>query len=123
MPHGKVCYIEMPATDAHASGDFYAKIFGWNVRTRGDGEVAFDDSTGNVSGSWIPKPLTGGHEAMTTYIMVDSIAEVQKKIVATGGKIVTPYTPIGNSSAGFAIFQDPAGNAMGLYQEGAGRNA
>jgi len=123
MPHGKICYVEMPAKDARASADFYAKIFGWTVRTRGDGELAFDDSTGNVSGSWIPKRLTAGHEAMTTYIMVDSIAEAQKKIVAAGGKTVTPYTPIGDSGSGFAIFQDPGGNAMGLYQEGAGRNA
>ena len=38
------------------------------------------------------------------------------------GKIRTPYTPIGNNGAGFAIFLDPAGNVMGLYQEGASRN-
>ena len=117
MPHGKICYIEMPAKDARASADFYSKIFGWNVRTRGDGELAFDDSTGNVSGSWIPKTV------MMTYIMVDSIAEAHKKIVAAGGAIVTPFTPIGPGGDGFAIFKDPAGNAMGLYQEGSGRKA
>jgi|SRR5437588_114311 len=125
MPHGKICYIEMPAKDARASADFYSRIFGWNVRTRGDGELAFDDSTGNVSGSWIPPRSTGGAEAMTTYIMVDSIAEALKKVGAAGGKIRTPFTSIGNDGAGFAIFQDPAGNAVGLYQEAptAGRNA
>jgi predicted enzyme related to lactoylglutathione lyase len=125
MPHGKICYVEMPAKDARASADFYSMIFGWNVRTRGDGALAFDDSTGNVSGSWIPERLSGGEEAMMTYIMVDSIADAQKKIVAARGKIRTPFTPIGNDGAGFAIFQDPTGNAMGLYQEASpsGRNA
>jgi len=114
MPHGKICYIEMPAQDARASADFYSKMFGWNVRTRGDGELAFDDSTGNVSGSWIPQRSTGGAEAMMTYIMVDSIADTQKKIVAAGGKMLAPFTPIGPGGDGFAIFKDPAGNAMGL---------
>ncbi len=54
MPHGKICYIEMPAKDAGASAEFYSQIFGWNVRTRGDGEIAFDDTTGAVSGTWVP---------------------------------------------------------------------
>lgn len=123
MPHGKICYVEMPAKDARASADFYSKIFGWKSRTRGDGELAFDDSTGNVSGSWIPERSTGGTEAMMTYIMVDSIAEALKKIGAAGGKTVSPFTPIGDSGSGFAIFKDPAGNAIGLYQEAPGRNA
>ena len=31
---------------------FYSSIFGWKVRTRGDGELAFDDP-GGVSGTWV----------------------------------------------------------------------
>src|SRR5882762_1568708 len=115
MPHGKICYLEMPAKDARKSADFYSKIFGWKVRTRGDGELAFDDSTENVSGVWIPEESTGGDEAMMTYIMVDSIADALKKIVTAGGKTLKPFTPIGGGGNGFAIFKDPAGNTIGLY--------
>jgi len=32
---------------------FYRKVFGWNIRIRGDGSVAFDDAVGEVSGSWV----------------------------------------------------------------------
>src|SRR5437870_11004566 len=35
-----------------ASAEFYSTIFGWKVRRRGDGELAFDD-TGGVSGTWV----------------------------------------------------------------------
>ena len=52
MPHGKICYLEIPAKTAEASADFYSSIFGWKVRKRGDGELAFDDPSG-VSGTWV----------------------------------------------------------------------
>ena len=50
MAHGKICYLEIPANSADASAQFYSSIFGWTVRTRGDGEIAFDDG-GGVSGT------------------------------------------------------------------------
>ena len=52
MPHGKICYLEIPANRPEDSAHFYSDIFGWKVRERGDGNLAFDD-TGGVSGTWI----------------------------------------------------------------------
>ena len=52
MPHGKICYLEIPANRAEDSARFYSDIFGWKVRERGDGNLAFDD-TGCVSGTWV----------------------------------------------------------------------
>jgi predicted enzyme related to lactoylglutathione lyase len=49
MGNGKVCYIEMPAADIKTSASFYQSVFGWNIRTRGDGSVA-DDGVGEVRG-------------------------------------------------------------------------
>ena len=46
MPHGKICYLEIPANRAEDSARFYAEIFGWKVRERGDGNLAFDDTGG-----------------------------------------------------------------------------
>jgi hypothetical protein len=45
MPHGKICYLEIPANRAEASAAFYSSIFGWKVRERGDGNLAFDDAS------------------------------------------------------------------------------
>src|SRR6185369_16342067 len=50
--HGKICYLEIPANTAADSANFYSSIFGWKVRERGDGNLAFDD-TGSVSGTWV----------------------------------------------------------------------
>src|SRR5262249_32580573 len=35
--HGKICYVEMPASDPARSAEFYRAVFGWTIRTRGDG--------------------------------------------------------------------------------------
>ena len=47
--NGKICYIEIPAVDIDASAAFYTEVFGWAIRTRGDGRKAFDDGV-EVSG-------------------------------------------------------------------------
>ena len=115
MPHGKICYVEIPATTPAASAEFYSRIFGWKVRRRGNGELAFDDS-GAVSGTWVAENERTAGEQVRTYIMVDSIAATLKQIEAAGGRVVTPRTAIGPGGA-FAIFADPAGTEFGLYEE------
>ena len=94
MPHGKTCYLEIPANRAEDSARFYSDIFGWTVRERGDGNLAFDD-TGGVSGTWGKEGDRTPDERTRTYIMVDSITESLKRIEEAGGKVITPRTDIG----------------------------
>jgi hypothetical protein len=116
MPHGKICYLEIPANAAQDSATFYERIFGWKVRTRGDGNLAFDD-TGGVSGTWVKESDRTPDETTRVYIMVDAIADTLKHIEAAGGKVRTPRTEIGAGTGAFAIFTDPVGNEFGLYEE------
>jgi uncharacterized protein len=116
MPHGKICYLEIPANTAQASADFYSGIFGWKVRRRGDGELAFDD-TGGVSGTWVKESDRTPDERTRTYIMVDAITETLQRIQAAGGRVLTPRTDIGVGMGAFAVFADPVGNEFGLYEE------
>ncbi len=115
ISNGKVCYIEMPAIDINASASFYKKVFGWNVRQRGDGQLAFDDGVGEVSGTWVTGRRASTDPGLLIYIMVDSVAATVDEIVANGGKIVQP---IGMDAPEItARFSDPAGNVIGLYQQ------
>lgn len=52
IPNGKVCYLQIPSDTIAASASFYRKVFGWNIRTRSDGSVAFDDVPYGVTGTW-----------------------------------------------------------------------
>src|SRR5437899_2195932 len=113
--NGKICYIELPATDIARSADFYQRVFGWNIRKRGDGSTAFDDTTGQVSGAWVLGRPPSSAPGYLFYVMVDSVAATLDTIVASGGEVVQP---IGADAPEItARFRDPAGNVVGLYQE------
>jgi predicted enzyme related to lactoylglutathione lyase len=104
----------MPALDIRHSAAFYEKVFGWVIRRRGDGSVAFDDTPGEVSGTWITgrAPAAPG---LLVYIMVDSVAKTWDAVIANGGEIAQP---IGADAPEIrARFRDPAGNVIGLYQD------
>ena len=117
MPHGKICYLEIPAVTEEASARFYSSIFGWTTRKRGDGALAFDDTTGGVSGTWVKESDRTPDEQTRIYIMVDNIADSLQKIQAAGGRVVTPRTDIAPGAGAFAVFADPAGSEFGLYEE------
>src|SRR5256885_683976 len=117
MPHGKICYLEIPAKTAEASADFYSNIFGWKVRKRGDGALAFDDS-GCVSGTWVKESDRTPDERTRTYIMVDSIADTLKRIQTAGGRVLTPRTDIGPGMGAFAALKRSSGGMEALLKLG-----
>ena len=113
--NGKICYVEMPATDVRRSAEFYENVFGWRIRKRGDGATAFDDTTGQVSGAWRtdrpPSPTPG----LLIYIWVDNVEETIEDVKRAGGQIVQEIG--GDPGEITARFRDPGGNVIGLYQE------
>jgi uncharacterized protein len=118
LANGKICYIQIPAVDISRSADFYAKVFGWELRQRSDGHTAFDDTTGEVSGEWVTGRRASSEPGLLFYIMVDSVAATIEHVMAHGGELVQP---IGADAPEItARFRDPGGNVIGLYQEPSG---
>jgi hypothetical protein len=113
--NGKICYIEMPAVDIARSSEFYHQIFGWTLRQRGDGQTAFDDAVGAVSGTWVLGRPPAAAPGLLLYVMVDNAAETLEAIVARGGQIVQPLGQ--DAPEVTARFRDPAGNVIGIYQQ------
>ncbi len=113
--NGKICYIEIPATDVQRSAAFYEAVFGWRIRQRGDGATAFDDTTGEVSGAWVLGRPASPEPGLLVYIMVDDVAAAADVVIANGCETVQP---VGADAPEItARFKDPAGNVIGLYQE------
>lgn len=113
--NGKICYLEIPATDIARSADFYRRVFGWRTRQRGDGALAFDDAVGEVSGTWVLGRPPASVPGLLIYIMVGDAAATCDAVVANGGEIVQA---IGADAPEItARFRDPAGNVLGIYQE------
>jgi uncharacterized protein len=112
---GKICYIEIPATDVEQSAEFYRRAFGWQTRQRGDGSTAFDDTVNEVSGTWVLGRPVATEPGLMVYIMVASAARSIEAIRSAGGEIVHHVDPRAREVV--ATFRDPAGNLIGIYQQ------
>jgi uncharacterized protein len=111
---GKLYYVEIPARKVEESAAFYREVFGWNIRTRGDGATAFDDGAGAVSGTWTTGLTPIDDPGFRLYISVEDAVAATERIEAAGGTIVTAADP---SVVDFvAYFRDPAGNLLGIHQ-------
>ncbi len=114
IANGKICYIEIPATDIARSAEFYKQVFGWSIRQRGDGSTSFDDTTGQVSGAWVLGRPPSSQPGLLVSIMVDDAAKTLEAITANGCEVVQQ---IGADAPEItARFRDPGGNVIGLYQ-------
>jgi uncharacterized protein len=115
LGNGKICYIEMPATDIARSAEFYKNVFGWNVRRREDGSVSFDDGVRQVSGVWVLGRTPLGIGGLMVHIMVDDMEKTISAVKREGCSIVQP---VGADAPEItAKFRDPGGNILGIYQE------
>lgn len=115
LGNGKICYLEIPAVDVNQSASFYQSVFGWEIRNRGDGSIAFDDGVGEVSGTWVTGRNPSVEVGLLIHIMVRNAVSTLELILAHGGKVVLE---IGRDFPEItARFSDPAGNIMGIYQD------
>jgi uncharacterized protein len=113
MTGSRVCYLDMPAVNPEESAAFYQRVFGWNLRRRGDG-ISFDDA-GMVSGQFVTGRPPHTEPGIVVFIMVDDAEATVAAVEAAGGKIVRPLGYAAPEIA--AQFADPAGNILGIYQE------
>ena len=112
---GKICYIEIPAIDIAESAQFYKQVFGWRTRQRTDGSIAFDDTAGEVSGTWNLERTPSTDPGLIVFIMVANAATTIEAIIGAGGTIVQPVNP--DEQEVYALFRDPVGNVLGIYQQ------
>ncbi len=108
-----ISYLRIPADDAKALVAFYEAIFGWKVDADRD-DPSFEDGTGHVIGHIDPQMETSGSEGIRPYVYVESVAEVLERIAAKGGAVIKPPYAEGNLTV--AVFRDPAGNVLGVWQ-------
>jgi predicted enzyme related to lactoylglutathione lyase len=114
--HGGLSYLEIPAIDPRQSAAFYEKVLGWNLQWRGSDDPRFGDATGHLIGRWVTGRVISREPGLLPYIYVDRIDDAVERVTAHGGEVVKARYPEGNLWV--ATIRDPAGNVIGLWQEG-----
>lgn len=120
---GAPCWLDLGTTDTAAARDFYARLFGW------DYEVGGPESGGYIQALLGGKRVAGIYELMpemreqgvppnwTTYLYVDDVDDVAKRVSDAGGAVV--MGPMDVMAEGrLLIAQDPTGAIFGGWQPG-----
>ncbi len=108
----------MPSKDPEESGEFYRDVFGWSLRTNGEGGLSFDDSTGQVSGTWVTDRPPAAEHNLEVHIMVDDLETTIAAIRDAGGSVDAVDIHIERER--WRVFTDLDGNRLGIYQHGSG---
>jgi predicted enzyme related to lactoylglutathione lyase len=114
--HGRLSYLQIPAADVRASSTFYARVFGWVTRGGSETHLSFTDTTGDIIGAWVTGRQPSREAGILPYIYVHGIDRILESIAGNGGEIVSPPNPEG--TLWVATFRDPAGNLLGVWQQG-----
>jgi predicted enzyme related to lactoylglutathione lyase len=113
---GGVSYLRIPAPDPTASATFYATVFGWTVDT--DRAIPnFQDGSGHVIGHFMPDLPVAGAAGVRPYVYVEDVRATLDRALANGAEPATAPYPEGDLTV--ATFRDPAGNEIGVWQQGA----
>jgi predicted enzyme related to lactoylglutathione lyase len=112
---GGISYLRVPATDPRRSAAFYESVFGWSVDADRD-DPRFEDGTGHVIGHFMADLPVAGEAGVRPYVFVERVDETLEKVVAQGAEVVTRPYPEGDLRV--ATFRDPAGNVIGIWQQG-----
>ena len=115
MGHGDITHVEIPVSDIAASTTFYAELFGWQIaETPGYEGYPMWRAPNQLSGG----ALTAREEGFTqprSVVEVDSIDDVLARVTELGGTVTMPKSEIDKTSW-YAVFVDPDGNQIGLYE-------
>jgi predicted enzyme related to lactoylglutathione lyase len=114
----KPVWVDLSSTDAAASRDFYANLFGWKVEVSPDpkyGGYALAKIGGKDVAGIGPTQMPGMPTAWTVYIGAHDAEDIVKKVQAAGGKVVAAPFDVPEQGR-MAVFQDPTGAFIAVWQ-------
>lgn len=110
-----ISYLRIPAADPRAAALFYEAVFGWKIDADRP-DPSFEDGTGHVIGHVSSEHEVAGEAGIRPYVYVESVDDALGAVSANGGRVVTDPYPEGDLWVG--VFEDPAGNVVGVWQRG-----
>jgi predicted enzyme related to lactoylglutathione lyase len=110
-----IAHCEIPSTDLDRSKDFYQKVLGWEFKPFGNGYLLFNNHKGTMVGLRKVDQVVQG-ETTVFHVNMPEIDSILKKVKENGGAVKRTRTVI-PAMGWYALFNDPHGNTIGLYQK------
>jgi predicted enzyme related to lactoylglutathione lyase len=115
---GSITFLELPALDPAAAGEFYSSLFGWQVNMDEASEMLFFTDPHGAMGTFVQaeEPTTG--ESYVFYLAVDSVSAKLAEIEDAGGTVLMAEEALPEDWGLIGLFADPTGNVIGLWSPG-----
>ncbi|WP_448631038.1 VOC family protein [Cellulomonas soli] len=115
MAHGDITHIDIPVDDLARATAFYGDLFGWDIKEAPGFEgYPMWQAPNRISGGGLA-PRSEDFRVPRSYVEVDSIDDTLAKVTSLGGTVAMPKSPISPTSW-WAVFIDPDGNEVGIYE-------
>ena len=114
----RVIHFEIPAEKPERAVKFYENAFGWKIEKWAGPMDYWNITTGATKEPGIDGAImsnNGTIRQVVNTIGVDNLAAAAKKVIAAGGKRVSPDQTVPGIGY-FAYFSDTEGNPFGLMQ-------
>lgn len=115
-----VTFFEIAGKDGEKLNNFYSDVFGWEIQANpysGSYMIQSDSEEVGIDGHILQVTEDMGfNNHVTIYVQVEDLQSSLEKAEGLGGKTLIPPQEIPGDSGTFAIFLDPSGNYLGLYQ-------
>ncbi len=113
-----VVHWEIGGPQGEQLQEFYRSLFDWNIQVMeqmgGYGLVAQEE--GGIGGGIVQTGEGAPPSLVTIYIQVDDLQSYLDKAEGLGGKTIMPPMNISEEIGSAAMFSDPQGNVIGLFQ-------
>ena len=117
MTAGEFSWNELLTTDEAGAMKFYSQVFGWQTADFPGGGVKYTlwKQNGKGVGGLMKRPSEDIPPHWLGYVTVENVDATAKKVGEAGGRVVMP--PFDVPTVGrIAVFQDPQGAALGIFQ-------
>ena len=114
-----LAYFEFSSKEPARLQKFYVDLFGWAINEIPDmgGYALVDTQAGEGAVPGAIGPLQeGGSPGVRAYFYAEDLGNAVKKAEALGGSVILEPTPIPGFGH-FAVFADPDGNGIGLWDQ------
>lgn len=122
--HGTPSWIDLTTPDTDAAKAFYGGLFGWTFEDQfgEDGEYIYSNLKldGKLVAGMGPQQaeMAGMPNIWNSYVNVDDADQVLKSVEAAGGTVMLPTMQVMEHGS-MAVFADPTGAVICLWQPGA----